>query len=426
MGRLTSYFFNARFMFTNSSTNASTTNRNNNHGTLDGPDSASQSGSGNFSLIAKYFASFPATRLKAQSPVAQFNTGSEASSGGHTLFRPMLDHSSTPAQQPQQPPQQQNGSKSTPFLPFKKPQISKTTTTTTTTTTTFSPVVPSTSATANSVNTAITPDPLSMHHHHQHHHNHNHHHAETADGIQFNLRSSANNAALFHNTDHLCTNFKRMIKLNDQQHGAGDELNAGSPQTAASNTPTGLLDSDSCGEHVSSSNVSNHSNGDVLVAPSTSPGQVMMMMMQHQHQHQQQQQQQQGNFGDSLSHGATPIFGQITMETRSTRKFLIKHHPYLQMNHNVTANCSQNERNQRPNGNNAAKQQAQPQMRPSINLIKMKKLIYNNANSASIHGKQQQQQQQQQQYNSYSDSTAAASSPVLHRNGRCSRSNQVI
>lgn len=107
-----------------------------------------------------------------------------------------------------------------------------------------------------------------------------------------------------------------MIKLNDY----AEETSAASPQTATSNTPTGILDSDETNEST------NSSTGAVV------------------------------DYASASSSGGAPRFGQITMETRLTRKFLIKHHPYLQIN-SVTG------------------QQQQQQTRPSINLIKMKKLI---------------------------------------------------
>ena len=136
--------------------------------------------SSNFSLIAKYFASFPATRLK---------TAESASS--------------------------------TPFLPFSK-------------------------AKSDDQSNQISTQTLSTH-----------------------LQSENN----------LCTNFRRMIKLNEEKR---------------SETPM-------------------------------------------------------GNEGDE-----GPRFSQITMETRSTRKFIIKHHPYLQQQQQISKS---------------------PKIeRPSINLIKMKKL----------------------------------------------------
>jgi hypothetical protein len=295
---------------------------NSNRHYLDGSETANntqqqqQQQNGNFSLIAKYFASFPATRLKAQSPV-------------HHQQR-----------------QNTNPQASTPFLPFKKSQISKTHI--------FSPVVAAATATATASASAAQPNSSYLQ---------SEYHIEP-EGIQFNLRSSSHNHNHFalHNTDHLCTNFKRMIKLNDFNNAHTEDTAVGSPHTAASNTPTGLLDSDSC-DHATSSSVSNHSHGehvsnnsnfmasyinntDGLLSTSAATAAAIL--------HENSQQQQ-------------PIFGQITMETRSTRKFLIKHHPYLQMNN---ANMINNN-----------KQPVQQQMRPSINLIKMKKMIYNEASS---------------------------------------------
>lgn len=170
-----------------------------------------------FSLIAKYFASFPATRLK-----------------------------STPTCDPQTNTFDQF--KITPFLPFKK-------------------------------NNATSSSTCSL----------------QCNSIQ----NEANQAT---NTDHLCTNFKRVIKLNYD-----DEYNfvPASPLTArSSNTPNSLLND------------------------------------------------QDSNDSDQLD----SRLGQMTMETRSTRKFLIKHHPYLKYNSQLMNSVSPS------------------QARPSINLLKMKKL----------------------------------------------------
>lgn len=204
--------------------------------------SANDSNDSNFSLIAKYFASFPATRLKSTHHHSNIIHPVESSC-----------HSSSQSQSPIMPVL--HDSKSTPFLPFKKHQQQQ------------YPSLQSSSVLHTNV-----------------------------DLKPFDLQIKS--------TDHLCTNFKRMIKLND----LSDEYNfsPASPQTArSSNTPISLLD-----------NEIDHSN-------------------------------------DSIDQFDSR-FGQITMETRSTRKFLIKHHPYLKSYNTQLLNTS-------------------PSHRPSINLLKMKK-----------------------------------------------------
>ena len=188
-----------------------------------------------------------------------------------------------------------------------------------------------------------------------------------------------------------------MIKLNDNGHTTTTHEEAvASPRTAASNTPTGLLDSDS-GDHVSSS-LSNHSAG-YEVAPGDAPTLTMTAKAPL------------SVLAETAADAATlvgengvsvapAIFGQITMETRSTRKFLIKHHPYLQLSNSA----------HHPNGlsrSMVGKQQqtAPPQERPSIDLIKMKRMIYGCSNSSPK--------------NSHLTETA------LSRSGRCIRLNQV-
>lgn len=108
-----------------------------------------------FSLIAKYFASFPSSRL------AKTQIFSESSNS-------IVD-------------------KSTPFMPFKK--------------------TPSNSGNSEHVHST------------------------------FVLRSQTGNLT---NTDHLCTNFRRMIKLNESAEFRTSPFNHNSnPSTHASNTPTG-------------------------------------------------------------------------------------------------------------------------------------------------------------------------------------------
>ena len=324
--------------------------------------SSSLSNNGNFSLIAKYFASFPATRLKAQSPIPPNDETMAASSSSSSLatFKPQA----------------------TPFLPFKKTQSSHY----------------SNNVNNNSNNNAH----LSLLSSTQNFANMSASLAGNGgvqsstqvdtDGIQFNLRSSSHNNHHHHhhhhhlnNTDHLCTNFKRMIKLNDNQNhhviASNIEEATSSPRTAASNTPTGLLDSDSS---------SNHSNGgDPLLANCftlNANGQGFLNNLNN-------------DSNSSTTATTAPIFGQITMETRSTRKFLIKHHPYLQLN-NTNISQQHNELNRSNTTSNSSNKQ---QLRPSINLIKMKRMIY--ANNSNQRG--------------------AEASPVLNKNNRASRSNGV-
>ncbi len=115
----------------------------------------------NFSLIAKYFASFPATRLA--------KTNSQ-------IFSESASHSPLP--------------KSTPFLPFKK---------------------------ANTINSSHTG-------------------YSGSENIQstFVLRSQTNALT---NTDHLCTNFRRMIKLNEPESSFFNNIRNTSPAaTGSANT----------------------------------------------------------------------------------------------------------------------------------------------------------------------------------------------
>ena len=121
------------------------------------PDSALATSNQSFSLIAKYFASFPPSRL------AKTQIFSESSNS-------IVD-------------------KSTPFLPFKKPSSNSS-------------------------------GPEQVH-------------------STFVLRSQTGNLT---NTDHLCTNFRRMIKLNETAEFRTSPFNNNhnsSPSTHASNTPTG-------------------------------------------------------------------------------------------------------------------------------------------------------------------------------------------
>lgn len=153
-----------------------------------------------------------------------------------------------------------------------------------------------------------------------------------------------------------------MIKLNESHILAHNEdsnnnLNPSSPYTAASNTPTGcLLDSNNdsndsfthnFNQAVGSAGFSQTGlNNDSLIMP---PPSITDRLV--------------ASTSADRQASSSSRFAQITMETRLTRKFLIKHHPYLQYH----------------GGHNSAptidnKQSTQQPPRPSINLIKMKKL----------------------------------------------------
>jgi len=308
-----------------SSSNSSSTHQHHQHNHLTGL-SLANSNSNSFSLIAKYFASFPATRLKSTSNTSEQQLNESLQSN------------------------------KTPFLPFKK-----------------------------------------YHHHHHHHHRH------------LNCHRHVNHP----NTDHLCHTFKRMIKLNDFKED-NNELGVSSnglsraylssPHTATSNTPTGGLydfanvNSDSQDSHYALTSTAAHNESAAISNSNTttnSPQNIYpFQMTQFASQfnstsnstslkngsstHLNASTSHSTNVQNSISStsissplpmvlASNPsqiagnsniadeettqkLFGHITMETRSTRKFLIKHHPYMQ--------------------------QLQ-QHRPSINLIKMKKLVCN-------------------------------------------------
>jgi hypothetical protein len=275
-------------------------------------ESAVNSNSSNeFSLIAKYFASFPATRLKSSNLSESINNSNTNPVGysSNSSSPVMLPPFATTTGQPTEPVEHSNqSSKRTPFLPFKKPL----------------PVsaasshqhAPLTTATSHShgyasdlgavggigcVSSTLVPidlgtsrnlNPYNLRHYHQNNH-----------GNQ--------------STDHLCTNFKRMIKLNDHTHAAHEDLSPASPCNVAANSainlPTGLND-------------------------------------------------------HNEKESSDSRLGQITMETRSTRKFLIKHHPYLQFNQNHNTSTVYPLQS-------LSQQQQHQQPRPSMNLIKMKKMI---------------------------------------------------
>ena len=292
----------------------------------------------NFSLIAKYFASFPATRLKtnaspptSSSPVFE-QQQLQQQQQHNELFKSLNKQSIS-------------SNKSTPFLPFKKASTASASSTASL----AAAPLPHTGFSANFIAPPVDAAQTSGFNLRSHAHGHAHSHGfNVLVPLALPLNASAT-------TDNLCTHFKRMIKLND----CAEEASL-SPQTATSNTPTGLLDSDETNESTSSS------TGAVVDYASAS----------------------------SSSAGA-PRFGQITMETRLTRKFLIKHHPYLQ----ISSVAGQ-------------QQQQQHQARPSIDLIKMKKLICASAKEAECSNDNEQ-------------TPKAGTSPVLlfnaSKSGRTSR-----
>lgn len=291
--------FNAKSIHSNLS-NLETVNH------TDSASNGSTSGNGgqNFSLIAKYFASFPATRLAKTNQIF-----SETNN-------------------------QVNAYESTPFLPFKK-----------------------STSTANNSSNASENQPVHS---------------------TFVLRSQT--ASNLSNTDHLCTNFRRMIKLNEPEFRASPFNNIRNTSPAAQ-TPTG---SDSHNNQFNS--INNSASNDLSEINS---------------------QQLQMNSDFNLAYENEAMFypasndeetntrlGQITMETRSTRKFLIKHHPYLQQSHSSSMIS---------NGLNSKSFNNQ---RPSINL--MKKLNSKRVSDEPVH--------------SSVDYTTTNSSSN-NRSGRSSRSN---
>ena len=299
--------------------------------TFSAASSAATAANNEFSLIAKYFASFPATRLKATTTTLNEHRPNNSSSSSCS---PILATNETTTS---------NNSKqrNTPFLPFKKPSAS------------FcaqdSSVQLQNSYISNNTLTDVNCaeytttgeqfDPSAATEHHP-----------------YNLRHYSQSHTTEH---HLCSNFKRMIKLNDlatAQTVSTDESAANqylhhhhhhqavvatwSPHLAAATNHANSLAT--CG---GAAGIEDHLAG-------------------------------RSNTDDEFAMPLLPVMchGQITMETRSTRKFLIKHHPYLQMHHKQQQQLEQ--------------QYQLP--RPSMNLIKMKKLI-NKANRKLAKQLEQQQ-----------------------------------
>ena len=199
---------------------------------------AANNSGGGFSLIAKYFASFPATRLAKTST-------------------------------------QMDAAAATPFLPFKKPP------------------------------SECKPEPIQS---------------------TFVLRSHQAS------TDHLCTNFRRMIKLNEHELPASPLRTAQTSPFTSGNTPTTFEPLNYCFD-------------------SSKDEQSLDSVEERNQAH------------DSHE---TSRFGQITMETRSTRRFLIKHHPYLKLNSSSSSNSIDNQVRSQMGRNKSANDS----QRPSINLMK--------------------------------------------------------
>lgn len=241
-----------------------------NHDTIS--NNSLNSGLHNFSLIAKYFASFPATRLAKTS---------QAFSVNHNTNNP-----SSPV-------------KSTPFLPFKK--------------------MTNNGTTDEQVHSSIV------------------------------LRSQT--ATNLTNTDNLCTNFRRVIKLNDSEIGTSSFDNLRNITSPATQTPNSSEHSQSYSINLNSSQIfqaaSEMNEHNLFKLPLNQDSTNSCLSNQN----------DPVCFMTCNDEDATTRLGQITMETRSTRKFLIKHHPYLQQANQPTNNIN--------NLNLKSCNQ-----RPSINLLK--------------------------------------------------------
>lgn len=298
--------------------------------------------SNNFSLIAKYFASFPATRLKSTSSSSTSNNQASFTDNFHHCTRhhhcskspsDLFQNRNHETPTPTLPSATQlvNQNKMKTFMPFKKQNQ----------TNTKSHAHVTNSPASNSFQDLITP-------------------TDTKIQSTFILRSqsalSNSKSTALNNTDHLCTNFKRMIKLSDNQ--ASHESDPASPLTAASNTPT-----------FDTSNIDLSAYNETHANTFTFPNFECDFMLPVNHTSDNSLFNLQSSATTSLDQSTR--FAQITMETRSTRKFLIKHHPYLQLNSNINNNST--------NTNKLFNQQ-----RPSINLIKMKKLCSKSKMNESI------------------------------------------
>lgn len=248
-----------------------------------------------FSLIAKYFASFPATRLKCNNQEVKNgtkrNTNIDLDQINSIKNNPKLIQNLSYSNS--------TNNSTTRFIPFKQPCDRKITTQN----------VPFSKQTFNTVVSEknFTPSKLQI----------------SGETKLSNFGYSAfknDNKNLdlqnFQSTDHLCNNFKRLIKLTDSQ-----------------TIPVGELYKNL---------VSTQSITTIAQSPEITSAQV--------------------EFDSNTDLGENRL-GQIQMETRSTRKFLIKHHSYLQ---------HINTQEQQKSSKNCPRKIVQ--QRPSINLIKMKRL----------------------------------------------------
>jgi hypothetical protein len=313
----------------------------------------------NFSLIAKYFASFPATRLAKTSQIFT-DSNSSYSTNSESI-------------------------KSTPFLPFKKSVNSSSSN--------YSAI---TEHNSQPIQSTFVLRSQTTHNNSQNHTNNN---------SNLNLT----------NTDHLCTHFRRMIKLNEPNaefrysplnNNVNNNRNVISPVNSEQQFQFNSINFNSAQNYSSGQNNTNNESNDQYTT--SNPNQFQLSVNQdqigssflHNYDHH--------NDTNTLYHSAsndedaTTRLGQITMETRSTRKFLIKHHPYLQHNQQ---NGSKNLCTTNNNKDNHIQ-------RPSINLMKKlnSKNIDEPVNSTSISSAM----------NEYTNTTNSSSN---NRSGRSSRSN---
>lgn len=365
---------------------------------------SSNNSTGNFSLIAKYFASFPATRLKSTTTGNQ-QTSSVHEAGIHhnvncphhqtsshspilksnDLFQTRNHETPTPTiTSATVPPPHQTRNRTATFMPFKKSNQHKTQQSTT------SPSASNLNE-LNTYNTDKIQSTFTLR-------------SQSAFNNKIQLQLNQTSNLTINNTDHLCTNFKRMIKLSDNHISHAIESDPASPLTAASNTPT--FDSSNLGTNdlsapfeltnslntLTNNSISTNNNNTTFTFPNFD-SETSFVLPLNATTNQIDVSSLSASNGDA---DQSTRFGQITMETRSTRKFLIKHHPYLQLNSNINNNST--------NTNKLFNQQ-----RPSINLIKMKKLC---SKSTSL---------KVSEHHQLSD----ASATVTRASGRVSRSNLV-
>lgn len=249
-----------------------------------------------FSLIAKYFASFPATRLKCNNP--EVNNGTKINTN---IDLDQINSVTTNTKLIQNRSYSSSTNNSTTrFIAFKQPCDRNL----------LTQNIPLSKQTFNTEvsEKIVTPSKLQI----------------PGETLLSNFSSSVlkndnNNLDLhtFHSTDNLCNNFKRLIKLTDSIPVAEIYKNLVSTQSIATNAT-------------------------IAQSPDFKLTQI--------------------KFDSNTDLGENRL-GQIQMETRSTRKFLIKHHSYLQ--HINTQEQQKSSKNSRVKI---------AQQRPSINLIKMKRL----------------------------------------------------